>query len=108
MNAYNEEDELADKERILRALDALHALQAEYADVIAIPEIVTLHDITEYRLDDYRGIKQFKEIFDKAAAKYVLDCFAGQDFISPEYFEYTVISALEERKLEQNKNNRSK
>lgn len=104
MNAYNEEEAAADKERILRALDALHALQAEYADVVAIPEIVTLHDITEYRLDDYRGIKQFKELFDRSAAKYVLDCFAGQDFISPEYFEYTIINALEARKLEQKKN----
>lgn len=107
MSQYRLDEEQADKERILRALDALHALQNEYADVIAIPEIVTLHDITEYRLDDYRGIKQFKEILGRDAAEYVLRCFNGQDFISPETFEYTVVTALEARKLEQSKNNRS-
>lgn len=104
---YKAEEEQADKERILCALDALHALQEEYDDVIAIPEIVTLHDITEYRLDDYRGITQFKEIFDRGAAEYVLRCLAGQDFISPETFEYAIVSALEARKIEQSQNNRS-
>lgn len=98
MNVYKPEEEAADKERILQALDALQKLQQEYDDVIAIPEIVTLHDITDYRLDHYRGVKQFKESFDRAAAQAVLKYFAGQDFISPEHFEHTIVCALEDLK----------
>jgi hypothetical protein len=98
MTAYKTEEETEDKERILQALDALQKLQQEYADVIAIPEIVTLHDITDYRLDHYRGVRQFKEMFDRAAALAVLRYFAGQDFISPEHFEHTIVCALEEHK----------
>lgn len=98
MNVYKPEEESIDKERILQALDALQKLQQEYADVIAIPEIVTLHDITDYRLDHYRGIRQFKEVFDRNAGLAVLKYFAGQDFISPEHFEYTIVCALEDYK----------
>lgn len=104
MTLYKPEEETEDKERILQALDALQKLQQEYNDVIAIPEIVTLHDITDYRLDHYRGIKQFKEMFDRDAALAVLKYFAGQDFISPEHFEHTIVCALEDRKQQ----NRSK
>lgn len=100
MNVYKPEEEISDKERILRALDALQKLQQEYDDVIAIPEIVTLHDITDYRLDHYRGVKQFKEAFDRQAAQSVLRYFAGQDFISPEHFEYTIVCALADLKQE--------
>lgn len=98
MNVYKPDEENEDKERILKALDALQKLQQEYADVIAIPEIVTLHDITDYRLDHYRGITQFKEAFSRDDAQTVLKYFAGQDFISPEHFEYTIVCALEDRK----------
>lgn len=98
MNVYKLNEEAEDKERILKALDELQKLQQEYADVIAIPEIVTLHDITDYRLDHYRGVRQFKEMFGRGDAQAVLQYFAGQDFISPEHFEHTIVCALEDRK----------
>jgi hypothetical protein len=104
---YTDEEHSKDKERILQALDALQKLQETYADVIAIPEVVTLHDITSYRLDDYRGAKRFETMFDRAHAVAVLKYFAGQDLISPEHFEHTIICALQEVKPANN-NNRSK
>ena len=103
---YTDEARSKDKERILAALDAVQKLQHEYADVIAIPEIVTLHDVTEYRLDDYRGVKRFDALFDRACAVAVLKYFAGQDLISPEHFEHTIICAL--REVNTAKTNRSK
>lgn len=91
---YTAKDHEADKERILEALDALNLIREQYGDVVAIPEVVVLHDITEYRLNSPRGVKQFKTIFPRQAAKFVLDYFNGVDYITPEIFENTVVCAL--------------
>lgn len=93
---YTPEEHNADKERILQALDAVLKLRDEYKDVIAIPEVITLHDITEYHIDAYNGAAPFKKIFDRSAALYVLDYFRGVDYVTPEQFENTVICALQE------------
>ena len=94
MSGYSEKTKLADKEQILTALDELNRLREKYRDVIAIPEVVTLHDITEYRLDTPRGPRQFKKAYDRNAAIAVLGYFAGTDYISPEMFETTIMCAL--------------
>lgn len=92
---YTTEQHHEDKERILKALDALIELREEYKDVIAIPEVVTLHDITEYRLAVGDSvIKVFKEVFDRDAAETVLNYFNGTDYITPESFENTIVRAL--------------
>jgi hypothetical protein len=96
--SYTLEEHDADKERILAALDALTALRDEYKDVIAIPEVVTLHDITEYRLDSFAGAVVFKSLHDKKTAEYVLNYFNGEDYITPELFENTVVCALQDYK----------
>jgi hypothetical protein len=96
MTPYNEEklqDE--DRERILTALDSLDRLRREYSDVLAIPEVVTLHDITEYHLDTPRGPRQFKFVYDRKTAVALLEYFAGTDYISPEQFESTIMCALQ-------------
>lgn len=93
---YTAEEHEQDKERILAALDKLNALAAEYKDVIAIPEVVTLHDITEYRLDTPTGPKQFKEAYSRATAVATLEYFAGNDYITPESFELTIVCALQD------------
>ena len=92
---YTHEQHCADKERIAIVLDRLLALQEEFKDVIAIPEVITLHDITEYRIATPKnGVKQFKQILDKQAAEFVLHYFAGADYIQPENFENTLVCAL--------------
>lgn len=96
MIRYDKKTESADKERILRALDVLNELRKKYQDVVAIPEVVTLHDITEYRLDTSRGPREFKQIYDRKTAVAVLEYFAGNDYISPEHFENTIVYALQE------------
>jgi hypothetical protein len=93
---YTPEEHAADKERILEALDAITKLRDEYKDVIAIPEVITLHDITEYRIDAYNGAAPFKKILNKDAATYVLNYFNGVDYVTPEHFEHTVICALQD------------
>jgi hypothetical protein len=93
---YTDEEHDADKERILEALDKINALAAEYKGIIAIPEVVTLHDITEYRLDTPAGPKQFKVAYNRATAVAVLACFADNDYIAPEQFEYTIVCALQD------------
>lgn len=85
-----------DREQILTALDALAELRARYKDVLAIPEVVTLHDIAEYRLDTPRGPREFKQVYDRKTAVEVLKYFAGNDYISPEQFESTIVCALQE------------
>jgi hypothetical protein len=96
---YTPEQHNEDKERILQALDALIELRETYKDVVAIPEVVTLHDITEYRLAFGDAvIRKFKDVFDKRAATTVLDYFNGTDYITPESFENTIVCALHERK----------
>jgi hypothetical protein len=95
---YTPEEHAADKERILEALDAILKLREEYKDVIAIPEVITLHDITEYHIDAYNGAAPFKKILNRAAATYVLDYFSGVDFVTPEHFEHTIICALQDYK----------
>ena len=97
MSAYDDPKEIAaDRERILTALDELNNLRERYKDVIAIPEVVALHDITEYHLDTPRGPKQFKKIYNRATAVAVLEYFAGTDYISPELFESTIMCALQD------------
>ncbi|NBT75119.1 hypothetical protein EBZ80_13800 [bacterium] len=84
----------ADREKILSALDELNALRTKYSDVIAIPEVVTLHDVTEYHLDTPRGPQQFKYFYDRKTAVAVLEHFAGTDYITPEIFESTIVCAI--------------
>ena len=96
MQPYSEVEHDVDKERILTALDKLKKLSEEYKDIIAIPEVVTLHDITEYRLDTPAGPKQFKAAYNRATAVTVLECFANNDYIEPEQFEYTIVFALQD------------
>lgn len=92
---YTPEQHHEDKERILKALDALIELRDEYKDVIAIPEVVTLHDITEYRLAlNDTVIRPFKDVFNRSAAETVLNYFNGTDYITPESFENTIVYAL--------------
>jgi len=93
---YTDDEHAADKERILTALDKIKELSAEYADVIAIPEVVTLHDITEYRLDTPAGPKQFKVAYNRATAVDVLQCFTNNDYITPEEFECTIVFGLQD------------
>lgn len=95
---YTAKEHAADKEKILEALDAILKLREQYKDVIAIPEVVTLHDITEYRLAGHTGIKQFKTVFTRDAAQFALDYFNGVDYITPEIFENTVVCALQDFK----------
>lgn len=93
---YTDDEHAVDKKRILDALDEITALATEYKDIIAIPEVVTLHDITEYRLDTPTGPKQFKVAYNRAAAVVVLECFANNDYIGPEQFESTIVCALQD------------
>lgn len=97
MKPYADEGAHAqDRERILSALDELNELRIKYRDVLAVPEVVTLHDITDYRLDTPRGPKQFKNIYDRKTAVAVLEYFAGTDYIPPEQFESTIVCALQD------------
>jgi hypothetical protein len=97
MTAYADSKETADdRERILAALDELDALRSKYRDVLAIPEVVTLHDITEYRLDTPRGPTAFKTVYDRKTAVKILESFAGVDYIQPEEFESTIVCALQD------------
>jgi len=97
MTPYASDSSYADdRERILTALDELAELRTRYKDVLAIPEVVTLHDITEYRLDTPRGPREFKQVYDRKTAVAILEYFAGNDYISPEQFENTIVCALQE------------
>lgn len=81
-------------QKICDALDALLIIAEQYSDVIAIPEVITLHDITEYRVNSVHGPAQFKELYGKETAEHVLKCFAGAEYITPETFEDTIVRAL--------------
>lgn len=95
MTPYDNEDCFKeDRERILSALDELNALRKKYSDVIAIPEVVSLHDITEYHLDTPRGPLQFKYFYDRKTAVAILEYFAGTDYFTPELFESTLVCAI--------------
>ena len=80
--------------KIVTALDELIKIAERYQDVIAIPEIITLHDITEYRITSARGIVQFKTLYGKETAEQVLKTFRDTDYITPEKFEDTIVRAL--------------
>jgi hypothetical protein len=96
MTPYTDDENFyADREQILSALDDINEFRRKYGDVIAIPEVVTLHDITEYRLDTPRGPRVFKSIYDRETAVAVLAYFAGTDYITPETFESTIVCALQ-------------
>ena len=97
---YTEADHSADMPRILAALQAVAELRNEFKDVIALPEIVTLHDITEYQ---FTAETPFKALFTRHAAQYVLDHFRGVDFITPEEFEHTVTCAMQDYNPHTNK-----
>lgn len=91
---YDEKDYLHDKERVLQALDEIHAIQNKYKDVIAIPEVVSLHDVADYRLQTDSGIRQVHTLCDKKDIEFVLQQFANTPFITPEKFEDIVVLSL--------------
>lgn len=93
-NCYTAEEHETAAQKTCDALDALLKIAEQYGDVIAIPEVITLHDITEYRINSVRGPRQFKQLYGKKAAEHVLKCFAGADYITPEIFEDTIVRAL--------------
>lgn len=92
---YSEEKYAQNKERILTALDALFEIQKTYKDVIAITDVVSLHDIMEYRLQTEHGIQKFCDVFDAQDAEFVLRKFSHRSFVTPETFEDTIVSALQ-------------
>lgn len=96
--AYSKEDYEATQARELEALDALVDIAQKYQDVIAIPEVVAMSDILDYRLTTERGVEQFKTRHDKQTAEYVLGRFAHRDILTQELFEDTIVSALSETK----------
>jgi hypothetical protein len=92
---YTAEEHAAAEQKILTALDELIKIAERYQDVIAIPEIITLHDITEYRINSVQGPVQFKTQHGKTAAEHVLQSFGAANYITPEKFEDTIVRALE-------------
>lgn len=96
--AYTPAEHAEDKEKILAALDAVIALREAYKDVIAIPEIVVLHDITEYRLDTPRGPLPFKKFYSRDVAVSILRQFNENNYVTPEELEMTIVVGLEEHK----------
>jgi hypothetical protein len=90
---YTDDEFFKDRERVLKALDEIEAVQRKYSDVIAITDVVSLHDITEYRLSTDRGIRQFKDAYDRTMAEYVLNYFTRKS-LTPEEFEDTIVIAL--------------
>lgn len=97
---YTAEDHAAAAQKILTALDELIKIAERYQDVIAIPEIITLHDITEYRVNTVHGPVQFKTQYGKPTAEHVLRTFGATNYITPETFEDTIVRALAEHNQE--------
>jgi hypothetical protein len=95
---YSDADYTAAKERELEAIDAIVSVLERYNDVIAIPEIVAISDILDYRLTTDRGVEQFKARHGKQTAEYVLGRFAHRNILTQELFEDTIVSALSETK----------
>jgi hypothetical protein len=93
---YTEQELTRVKEREFSALDELSALVAKYSDVIAIPEVVALSDILDYRIETENGVKQFKDVYDSRAAVHVINRFAHRDLLTQEKFEDTILTALGE------------
>lgn len=91
---YSDDEYAKDKERILSALDAVFELQERYKDVIAIPDVIALHDVMDYRLQTAHGIRKFSDAFSKKDAEFVLQQFVRREFVTPEKFEDTIVSAL--------------
>jgi hypothetical protein len=84
----------ATKERTLEALDAIYQIREQYKDVIAVPEVITLQDITDYRVERDGATQKFKTAFDRKTAEFVLNYFHGTDYLTPEIFENTILDAL--------------
>lgn len=91
---YTPEDRAKDQARILDALDAVAEVQRQYADVIAIPEVISLHDVLDYRLDTLNGITHFYKLHDRKTAVHVLHVFATINYLKPEWFENVIVSTL--------------
>lgn len=94
MTNYSPEDFDNDKERILDALDEVAAVQRRYIDVIAIPEVITLHDITGYRIENEHGIATIEEICDRQTAVELLHAAGSVNYVMQEKFEDAIVSKL--------------
>ena len=98
MNKYTDQEMADDGQRILTAYDALVALLKEYKDVIAIPEVVSIHDIAEYRITTDCGIKQFKEVYGRDVAEKVLHIINHKNFVTPAVVENAIVEAIHNHK----------
>lgn len=94
MNKYTDEELAEDEQRVLMAYDQLVELQEQYKDVIAIPEVVSIRDIADYRIATDCGIKQFKEIYGRDVAEKVLHIIRLKNFVTPAVVETAIVEML--------------
>lgn len=94
MTPYTAEEEAKDDRRIFEAYDALVTLQEQYKDIIAIPEVISIRDVVEYRLNTEHGIKQFKEVYSRDIAERVLRVILEKNFVTPAIIENAIVTAL--------------
>jgi hypothetical protein len=94
MTPYTAEEEAEDDRRTFEAYDALVALQKEYEDIIAIPEVISIRDVVEYRLNTEHGIKQFKEVYSRNMAERVLRVISEKNFVTPAIIENAIVTVL--------------
>lgn len=91
---YADDDYLKNKERILTALDEINRVQAQYRDVVAILDVITLHDIADYRVETDIGIKTVGAMYAQQDIKHILQVFADTTCLTREKFESIVVSHL--------------
>jgi len=94
MTHYTPEEESEDTVALLEAYDELVKLQEKYKDIIAIPDVVSIHDITQYRLATKHGVKQFKEIYTRADAMRALHAILQKNFVTPAVIEDAIVNTL--------------
>jgi hypothetical protein len=62
MSRYHEDQRDEDKNKIDDAIAQFESLRAAYSDLVAIPEIVTLHDVCGIALDTTKGPQQVGDV----------------------------------------------
>lgn len=99
MSLYHKADREDDLASLANAMQYIDQIRANFGDVIAIPEIVTIQDICGIALDTTKGPQQIGDVCSRDEIIYILRAFADNPCGDPALIAQLALDDYRETQL---------